>query len=382
MSNELELNKDRADADRYYKLFADKVGKFEDGERILFIHIGNFDVLDRFIQSNPNCSYFIIDQHLNGPWFKMSWDCKFIGTNEDDSIIKALDTLNMKFDKIIMNPPFGKLLHLQILKEALKYLNENGTCINLSPVRWLQDFTINFNICDTFNQFEDSICKHLVDLTVIPHEDANKIFEIAHCDLGVYKLQKSPKKIYDYLSLSKANISNELYTLLSKLKKGKFFKRSRGFHLNKKDKEEGNKTKVIQKWIDAIDDKYEYFFFLSFVNGAMNASWRTKKLTDLKIFKKERLFDLLSEDLTQKMLIGFTKNELNSAKNIFNLVETNCLRFGLALTQDSQAMNSKCYTFFPDIDYSNIKTEQDFYKCMNITEDEQKLIEKTMEKYK
>ena len=39
MSNELELNKDRADAGRYYKLFAGKVGKFEDGERILFIHI-------------------------------------------------------------------------------------------------------------------------------------------------------------------------------------------------------------------------------------------------------------------------------------------------------------------------------------------------------
>ena len=42
----------------------------------------------------------------------------------------------MHFDKIIMNPPYCRNLHLKILREAMKHGDE---IVNLSPIRWLQD---------------------------------------------------------------------------------------------------------------------------------------------------------------------------------------------------------------------------------------------------
>ena len=40
----------------------------------------------------------------------------------------------MKFDCIIMNPPYLRNLHLKILAEAIKHLKDDGTCVNLSPI--------------------------------------------------------------------------------------------------------------------------------------------------------------------------------------------------------------------------------------------------------
>jgi hypothetical protein len=45
----------------------------------------------------------------------------------------------MQFDKIIMNPPYDGNLHLKILEQAISLLKDDGVCINLSPIRWLQD---------------------------------------------------------------------------------------------------------------------------------------------------------------------------------------------------------------------------------------------------
>lgn len=42
----------------------------------------------------------------------------------------------MKFDHIIMNPPYCRNLHLKILNEAICYSDD---IVNLSPIRWLQD---------------------------------------------------------------------------------------------------------------------------------------------------------------------------------------------------------------------------------------------------
>ena len=42
----------------------------------------------------------------------------------------------MKFDCIIMNPPYCRNLHLKILNEAICYSDD---IVNLSPIKWLQD---------------------------------------------------------------------------------------------------------------------------------------------------------------------------------------------------------------------------------------------------
>ena len=127
---------------------------------------------------------------------------------------------------------------------------------------------------------------------------------------------------------------------------------------------------------------YDFFIVFSRANGALDAKWQSGPISTVGILEKNELFDYLCKNIKAKVLVGFTKNEYESCKNLLNLINTNCLRFILAKTQDQQSITEKCYEYFPDIDYSKINSDEDFYQYFNITKEEQELIEKTMEKYK
>ena len=51
-----------------------------------------------------------------------------------DNVKDTFKECDMKFDCIIMNPPYQRNLHLKILAEAIKHLKDDGTCVNLSPI--------------------------------------------------------------------------------------------------------------------------------------------------------------------------------------------------------------------------------------------------------
>ena len=120
---------------------------------------------------------------------------------------------------------------------------------------------------------------------------------------------------------------------------------------------------------------------MSYANGGMNAMWQSTKLRKHGIVLRKNIKQLVLSDTTGKAFLCFTKSEFDSCKNIFKLLNSNCLRFGLAKMQTDQNIQTKCYKYFPDIDYSLINSENDFYKFFNITSEEQKVIEETMEKY-
>lgn len=40
----------------------------------------------------------------------------------------------MKFDHVVMNPPYDGNLHLKVVQEAMKHSDD---VVNLSPIRWL-----------------------------------------------------------------------------------------------------------------------------------------------------------------------------------------------------------------------------------------------------
>ena len=66
----------------------------------------------------------------------------------------------MKFDCIIMNPPYKRNLHLKILAEAIKRLKDDDSkVVNLSPVRWLQDPLAKYKKNCDLKRFDlDFIC--------------------------------------------------------------------------------------------------------------------------------------------------------------------------------------------------------------------------------
>ena len=95
----------------------------------------------------------------------------------------------MKFDCIIMNPPYQRNLHLKILAEAIKHLkDEKSVCVNLSPVRWLQDPLAKYKKNCDLKRFEESVAKHIENLDVFFAKEMSNIFQIQiNTDLGLYK---------------------------------------------------------------------------------------------------------------------------------------------------------------------------------------------------
>ena len=108
--------------------------------------------------------------------------------------------VQMKFDCIIMNPPYKRNLHLKILAEAIKHLkDEKSVCVNLSPVRWLQDPLAKYKKNCDLKRFEESIAKNIESLETITAIQAQNIFSgtVMNIDLGIYACSKANTQ-FDY----------------------------------------------------------------------------------------------------------------------------------------------------------------------------------------
>lgn len=69
----------------------------------------------------------------------------------------------------------------------------------------------------------------------------------------------------------------------------------------------------------------------------------------------------------------------NERKNFYDSTFTTFYKFLISLCRDGQTATS-CYYALPVMDdYTRPWTDEDFYTFFNITKDEQKIIEKTME---
>ena len=94
----------------------------------------------------------------------------------------------MKFDHIIMNPPYCRNLHLKILNEAICYSDD---IVNLSPIRWLQDPLAEHKKNSDWKKFEN-VRNHIESIDIISSSEANDAFSIEiFSDLGVYHLTNS-----------------------------------------------------------------------------------------------------------------------------------------------------------------------------------------------
>ena len=98
----------------------------------------------------------------------------------------------MKFDCIIMNPPYQKNLHLKILAEAIKHLKDDESkVINLSPVRWLRDPLAKYKKNSDYHRFEESVAKHIETFNIIESAESNNIFSAGiMTDLAIYLCNK------------------------------------------------------------------------------------------------------------------------------------------------------------------------------------------------
>ena len=99
----------------------------------------------------------------------------------------------MKFDCIIMNPPYQKNLHLKILAEAIKHLKDDDSkVVNLSPDNWLTNPYKMFEHEKTKKTAIDIIGTHIDEYEQINANDFNDLFSTSNWfGVGIFLLNKN-----------------------------------------------------------------------------------------------------------------------------------------------------------------------------------------------
>lgn len=99
----------------------------------------------------------------------------------------------MKFDAVVMNPPFCSGLHLKVLKEVIPHVNFNrgGEVLCIHPAAWMQFPTRERNTVDKKGNPVPHFMNGLIaGFDMVERKDANEMFDIDGGDLVITNLKK------------------------------------------------------------------------------------------------------------------------------------------------------------------------------------------------
>lgn len=102
-------------------------------------------------------------------------------------------TEEMKFDVVVMNPPFCNGLHLRVLKEVIPHVNfdNGGEVLCIHPAKWVQFPTRERNTTDKNEKPVPHFLNGLIaGFDMVEREDANNMFGINDGDLVITDLKK------------------------------------------------------------------------------------------------------------------------------------------------------------------------------------------------
>lgn len=264
---------------------------------------------------------------------------------------------DMKFCKIIMNPPYDKNLHLKILQEAMKHSDD---IVNLSPIRWLHDPFASDKKSTEFERFKN-IRKHIADIEVISAKEANDLFGInLFSDLGIYTI--NDKGGFDTENFWKVFRSDNNINILGKIKNHDCLKN----HIEKNQRSgirvpltniAGNRGnlpiyKDISVLIDGLKDGKDW-------TKCKNMGGYEKPENSL--LPNSVKFDIVEE-----------------AQNFYNSFKTKFFRYICNITVQQQNIQTQVIPFMPT--YKQEWTDEQLYKYFDLTQEEIDEIESSIDK--
>lgn len=287
------------------------------------------------------------------------------------NILKEQRGKRMKFDKIIMNPPYDGNLHLKILEQAISLLKDDGNCINLSPIRWLQDPLAEYKKNSDYHRFKD-VRNRIESIKIISAHDFQLMFDaVMNFDIGVYKIQNN-------IISKKIDIINPIIRKIS------------NFNYNNPTPLESDKYVGIRVRIPII------------LGGKSGGSGKRKiqlsTLGKLYVFRdgykdgKQWWEHYNTNQFTKRTITMGSSIEFNTekeAENFCKQFETTLCKFyiGFAIT-DVNVRNSNILWMGNSINprtglkgYESEWTDEDFRKYFDITDSEWEEIKETMKPY-
>ena len=289
-----------------------------------------------------------------------------------------------------MNPPYQRNLHLKILAESIKHLKDDkSVCVNLSPVRWLQDPLAKYKKNSDWHRFQESIAKHLVEVDVLFAKTMSNVFNIyLKTDLAVYGANTLKTNNFDFTTIQTAD-SKPIQFVQSMY------------------------DRIVKRCVENIESKIHIyankttlnFVFIMMIAGNEQRGASQKCCDFVRKGKYGAFIDDLSDGKTAKEIKAADKRSVwgnvdnwpvicfssgNEAKNFFNSACTNFMRYLAWAFSSDQNVPTWAIPWMGDAinprtgkkGYEGEWTDSDFYTFFNITPDEQKIIESTMEKYK
>lgn len=322
---QIAASKILADGEAYFKLFEKHVPRdLGAGADVMLYKIGNMTCMLELIALNPAASYVIVGNEAASNALKvmLSEATKVKYLMEFD-----FKETGMKFDCIIMNPPYGRSLSHNILNIASKYLKDDkSVVVSLQPVTPYQTFVESTKVTK-------ENMSHIKDIEIIQADKASEIFGITvRSDLGIIQIDNS---IHDYKYQF-----NECKPIYDKI-------------INKK----------LKSWrsVCVYDKDPKHFLYMNGDNGYAKG-WHLKPT---EIFNGK----------TNAKLVFNSKEEKD---NFFNSVKNTWL-YKFIYILDNDAAVPAHFPFMQD--YSKPWDDARLYKYFNLTDEEIKTIEFTIEKF-
>ena len=350
-SAEIARSKFMADGIRYFGLFD---GHIPSGIRgnVLLVSLGNVDCLTKIMEKNPAASYVVVD----GQWVLkcLTGLGKEFKAEEGLDVYNIIKGLDMKFDCIVMNPPYSRNLHLKILVEAIKHLKDDGVCVCLHPSKWIRRFD------------------YWKTKAIIPVKSVKFLTDVETCSLFDAAIGS---QLMITVAAKDGSLDYKKYSRFISWVKEKIIDKAQWLFNNPKCP--GRTTNSNEKFILNLPIVHGHI-------GCCDMAELTSK--DYNIALKSA-FGKRPQDIN-----SFAFNSEEERKNFYNSLFTQFYKFLIVICRDGQTASS-CYYAIPWLGdainprtglkgYQGEWTNVDFYQYFNITSEEQKMIEETMEKYK
>lgn len=277
---------------------------------------------------------------------------------ENNKYVEALEGL-MKFDCIIMNPPYDGQLHLKIFEEAIKHRSEDGVCISLSPTPWLAKFNINRPMAKYRRTFNGKI----KDIEIIDHATANAMFGTGNSieELGIYTVKNDDSAPVDLMNYGFSNVAEKsLYDKINMMNPKAGVITYNKAALDIRYGRVSAKTAYCNKGCDKIDIRKPFDVPIYTWHGG-----KTCKEAVLMLDPKKKV----------SMVLYF--NSQAEHDNFIDSLDTTFMNWyyhTFVVPGDCKIINY----MFRMSDYTQPWDDARFYKFFDITPEEQKIIEETM----
>ena len=272
----------------------------------------------------------------------------------------------MKFDVIVGNPPFGVAqkgsspnLHLKIMNTIIKFCTNKLVFIMPSKpiVVQLQE--------PWFSIFKNAVCNKIevVGKDVFRGTDMDNT-AIYYCDRN-----DKPENYCKKLDVDKViyyAIDDERHRLFID-KMGRMKQLSIYFIFGSRTYYEDNLNSFIVK--SNIKKFYLNVNRISTEPGKGKTQWFSNILKEVDILSKDEEVDFCNKHTKRKNIIECPSKEYG--ENLKNLMLNGLvLKYSLWLVQDNQAVYQAEFKYVPDLDYTNIHTDEELLSACGFTPEE------------